>query len=169
MVRMAAPHGGARQADVKAAVDQINRQRRELEDLFRRKRTLVLRIINARAAAEAVRCAAEEKALAAAERERGAGRERAARHDLRARTGLRELRQVCASAEEVATLTGMGVGQVRAALLSALPLENGSDPDAPGEPGCIVAESEVVADASGSAASFGVAEAGSIHEETDRW
>src|SRR6185312_10028402 len=99
---MAAPHGGARQMDVKLAVDAINRQRRELEDQFRRKRTLVLRVINARSAAETVRASAEKKAQAAAEREREAGRERAARHEVRARAALEELRRVCASAEEVA-------------------------------------------------------------------
>lgn len=124
VMRMAAPHGGARQMDVKAAVDEINRQRRALEDQFRRKRTLVLQVINARAAADSVRCAAEEKALAAAEREREAGRVRAVRHERRARAGLRELRRVCASAEEVATLVGIGVGQVRSVLSEESRLES---------------------------------------------
>lgn len=110
--------------DVKAAVDEINRQRRALEDQFRRKRTLVLQVINARAAADSVRCAAEEKALAAAEREREAGRVWAVRHERRARAGLRELRRVCASAEEVATLVGIGVGQVRAVLSEEARLES---------------------------------------------
>jgi hypothetical protein len=133
---MAAPHGGARQVDVKAAVDEINRQRRELEDQFRRKRTLVLQVINARAAADSVRRSAEEKALAAAEREREAGRVRAMRHERRARAGLRELRRVCASAEEVATLVGIGVGQVRSVVAeeSRLESENGSGTE--DESGC---------------------------------
>lgn len=168
VMRMAAPHGGARQMDVKSAVDVINRQRRELEDQFRRKRTLVLRVINARAAAEAVRSAAEEKARAAAERERDAGRERAARHEQRVLTGLRELRQVCASAEEVAALTGMGVGHVRAVLAAGSPPAAADGFAVPETPG-LASDRSLLSDAAGFAASDDEVEAAPEHGDAAAW